>query len=414
MIKVKVFLPLYLIFFSLLLFGIRGIDNISDDPVTLSNLNRILGVLLSILLVFVYFGFKKTFISLPNSFLVYSTYILICGISIIFYSENRFFDFWKLLEIIAIWSLGVFLYYQIMIDKLNTYELVDKVVSFFKFLLITVLVGIILNPSNALRAGDISEDAILPFRFEGFLFVLNSLSIGTFASIVLYNEIIDIRITGFRMRKIIWPIISMVCLIGAQSRTPIFGLIAALFIFFFFIEKQGKFFKWFVGIISLILIMDSFWEIIAVIKRGHSNEVLFTMSGRTILWSRAWETFIEGSLLQKIIGFGFSSAERRISLESSNGTLETLDSTFFSGLISSGILGVTVLISLFINIIFKLWKKAKMISLSNYKLYSLALGFSIILAFKSITTTTLNYLSYYTLLFIILLLVAERKDQNFI
>jgi len=409
----KYYIPLYLIFISLLLFASRDYQAAQSSPITLANLHRVVSILLEIGFIIFYFLKRQYIKKIPYTLLFYGVYILIGMISALLYSPNFLYDMWKLTELISLFLLGVYIW-SVSNGNIRVILLFfDKVILFIEFLLLSVIISVVINPHEAIQTLQFGEVAVLPFRIQGTIIIINALSVGALSAIILFYKIIEVSYSNkyrFLSSSTIWIFLSIILLITSQSRTSIIGLLLVFFIYYFFINKAGfykRFFLTLFGIPILVFITPYFTSFI---QRGNSSEVIGSLSGRTEWWMFAWKKFVNADLLQQLVGFGFASAERKTANESSHGVMNTLDSTYLSSLMSTGAIGTFILLLLVLYVNYQLFKKAK--ENKQQYFYIQAFGFMTIITLKTITTGTVNILTYYSLFFIILILLSQGKNTK--
>ena len=123
-----------------------------------------------------------------------------------------------------------------------TKEVFGIVLNFFEFLMITVLIGAIFSPSKALYFGSSEYSAIrnaaIPFRLSGYLIPITSTSVGFLSSFLFYNYLVELA-NNYKRRLIkVKMLILLIFIITAQARMAILGLVIAIFIYYFFINKK--------------------------------------------------------------------------------------------------------------------------------------------------------------------------------
>ncbi len=405
----KYYIPFYLIFISLFLFATRNYEQTQSSAVGLSNIHRIIGISVSFLLITVFFMKRGSFRKPPLLLLLYTLYVLIGYISAFLFSKWFNYSLWKLIEMTTVIFVG---YYIWILAKNNKYIILifyEQYILFIKFLLLTVLLSIFLMPNTSLSMASSVSEAYLPYRISGQIIIINSLSVGTFSSIVFFDTFIKILSGNKNYTSYFWLVFSLLFLILAQSRTSTLGLLIALLLFFINAKQIRAAIRYGILFLFTLPIIPMFPIITQYIARGASEETILSMSGRTIWWEFMWMKITNADLLNQLVGFGFTSGEREIASKVSNGMMQTLDSTYFSSLASTGFLGTSILIITFLFLIFKLFKLMR--NKHNNIIYSQSLGLSIILFIKSLTTATLNVFTFYNILFIILILITYVKPM---
>lgn len=414
LLKKRYYLPLFFVFMALMLFARRDYQEAKESPISLSNAHRIIGVVFTVIFCVNFILRKKVKVKLPKPLKYFGYYLAIGFLSALFYSENLLYDIWKLTELFALLTLGI---YMVIISRGNLVlqaSFYNFTINFIKFLLLTVLLSVIIDFDNAVIYQKFSEGALLPFRVGGSLIIINSLSVGTLASIILYLYILVYDRTQ-RLTKygVFWILFSSILLIASQSRTSLIGLVVALFVYYFVLNKKNKVLKFFAFVAGTLIISLNSTYLLLLFKRGSNDEVFTSLSGRTIWWHYAWEYFQNGSILQRCFGFGFASAERIIASESSDGLMQTLDSTFVSVIISTGIIGIIVTILCFyyaLKILYRKSIKDKKLNLTN--LHAQIYGIVIMICIKATTTTTINMFTYYSVLFVVLSIFCQRSEYK--
>jgi len=409
----KYYIPLYLIFISLLLLASRDFQSAQSSPITLANLHRVISILLEISLITYYFMQRQSIKKIPKTLLFYGLYIVIGMFSALLYSPSFLYDMWKLTELISLFLLGTYIWSVSNGDIKIILLFFNKVILFIQFLLLSVILSVLVNPHEAIQTLQFGEVAVLPFRIQGTIIIINALSVGALSAIILFYKIIEVahkeeyKILSFSS---IWIFLSTVLLITSQSRTSIIGFLLVIFIYYFFINKISyyKRFFFFLFAVPLLTIITPYFS--SFIQRGSSSEVMGSLSGRTEWWLFAWNKFINADLLQQLIGFGFASAERKTANESSHGVMNTLDSTYLSSLISTGAVGTIILLLLVLYTNYQLFREAR----KNKKqyFYIQAFAFMTIITLKTITTGTVNILTYYSLFFIMLIILLKGNNYE--
>ncbi|QCI29036.1 O-antigen ligase family protein [Caminibacter pacificus] len=411
----KIMFPLYLIFFSLLLFSTRDYSQVQSSPINISNINRIIGILLAFAFVFIFFLKNLKIRKLSFLFILYFNYILVSFISIILFSNNFLYSFWKLFEILVVFLIGVYFWSLSFYFEKMAYILYNSFLMFFKLLLISVVLSIVFFPSMALESASSIGSALISFRVNGVFPVINAISVGTISSIVFFDSFINyIFKLNSKKKNLFWMILSFILLITSQSRTSLLGLFAALFLVFLLSKKIKLLWKIFALIFVLIIAIIFNNIIVELFVRGNNENTLITISGRTYWWNYIWNKILNDNIWHQLFGYGYASGVRELALIPSNGLMQTFDSTYFSSLAATGFIGTFLIFIIFVYLILSSLKKLnkgldKMMYISNIKV----LGITIILFIKSFTTDTINVLTFYLPFLFCIVILGKYKNEEF-
>ena len=263
---------------------------------------------------------------LPFMF-IYSILALISSL----YSSFQLYTLWKAFET----SVGVLLI-AVTLSRIGDFEdmkaVSDLILGLFGFLLIMIWVGAAIEPSRAFL-----KKGFLGFMLAGVFPIINPNAvgfIGALLGIVAFCRMFNVKTTKDRIFYQNIFFVSLVTLILAQARTSLAGfLLAALF--WLALNKKIRWLTFLVllgGIVALNSGLSDY--IIAYFKRGQSEEVFTTLSGRTIAWAHAWNMFKKSP----IIGYGFASGARFDVLKGLG--MVGLHGSLFDVLVNLGILGL--------------------------------------------------------------------------
>ncbi len=400
------FIPLYCIFISLLLFVSRDLSAAQASPIAISNIHRVICIPTSIAYTLLYFLTYKKFRKPNFALRLFFYYIAIGLISSFLFSSWFLYSIWKLLEIIAVlltamyaWSLE-FKYQGTLI------VFYKKTITFFRFILLSVLASIIIMPNAAIQKASTIEAAFLPIRISGPLININSISVGIISAFISYIIIIKYIYNKNTMTKFdaCWFTTSIILLVFAQSRTAIAGFSIAVILLIILTKQTNLFIKMCLLCVGFAACYIFSTEILNYLQRGQSVQGLYSLTGRFTWWEFAYNKMLHSDFLHKLFGYGFGIGDRLVALQSSGDRMQTLDSTFMSCLVSTGFLGTIIIIILFVYTIVKLFLKRK-----ENKIFVEIFGINIIILIKAITTTTINVFTFYSFIFIISATIAGHK-----
>lgn len=409
-------LPIYLLFGSFLTFSTRGFHDAQENLFNLGNLVRYI----SLPLFYLYTSYlccKYEFFSIPkiSKSITFLFLYWIIGLISLTNSQWLSYSIIKWIEYFQIFLLAFYIFNMDRIKVGFTKEVFDIVLNCFEFLMITVLIGAIFSPSKALYFGSSEYSAIrnasIPFRLSGYLIPITSTSVGFLSSFLFYNYLVELANNCKRRLIKVKMLILLLFIITAQARMAILGLVIAIFIYYFFINKK-LLYKMATVYISIVMFMFAGNTILNVILRGQDFEQIFSLSGRTEWWSYALDVFSRLNIYEKLFGMGFAGGEKVVAAQS-NDAMYTLDSEFLGTLISTGVIGSILLMISICYILLQVIRLRKynieMVTNSENKIYvDQITGILIILIVRMITTNTFSTLSYYSLIYVISVIVIQK------
>jgi len=405
-INIAAMLPILFMFIPFILFSSGGKTLEDSSAVALSSVHRVI----SLVLFFAFFGlyllYRKRVCRIPELYGWFGVYLGVGTISALLFSNFKLYSFWKIFELISVY-IFVFYVWDLSGKQFEiVYQFYKLVLAFLKLLLLSVILSAVVDPGGTFA--EISAGgALFPYRVEGTIVVINSISIGTFSAFFVYNYIVRL-IYGLKFGVLDFFLLPYFCilLVLSQSRTPVLGLIVT-FLFFLFVTKR---LKSSIKALSIVLFSSiavlAMPFVLALLQRGATTEQLYHLTGRMVWWKYAIDKYMAAGIVEKAIGMGFTSAEREIASMASGGMMLTLDSTFFSLLVSVGAIGLTIITYLLVIILYRL-----LIMLRKYKYdyrFAHIFGVSMLIFIKAFTTLTVNLFSVYALLFLLSLLMVSR------
>lgn len=275
--------------------------------------------------------------------------------------------------------------------------------KFLWVLVISVLVGMIINPTKALYTGDNEysaiRNALLPILLRGWIIPLSSTSIGMLSSILFYCTITE-KEPGTSQKRYIFKLgLLAVCIILAQSRTALLGLVLAVGIYIAVFYKKA-FNKLIILTTIIVLLVLEMSTIKQFLLRGQSTELISSLSGRSEWWTYAWNYFMRSTAFSKFWGNGFAAGEKLVASQS-NSIMYTLDSEWLAILISNGIIGVILYLGFWASAIKSIGVTLKSGNQQIRNNCIRFLGIAVIIFIRTFTVTTLAVYSYYFLILLI-------------
>ena len=316
------------------------------------------------------------------------------------YSPQPFLTLWKGFEVVTM--VLAIITVATKIKTISDLEwILNILLAFMLFLVISVLAGAIIDPANAFRnlweggnAQDASTATIAMLR--GVMPQLSPAAIGGIAGFTAIAAIIRLLTNDKKSRLgfIIVAGLSITTLILIQSRTGIFAISSAIVAIL--ILKRYTLYAVLIGVpagivILLTAISDS---IKSYIYRGQTDEQFASMSGRMDFWPLVIDKFYESPL----IGHGYYASHR--SLFGVSG----VDNTYLSVALGVGLVGLFFFLSAYyisILTLFKTWP-SKQSSYLYKELWVLLVGLSIITFIRSIVGTSFE--TFYYMLFVYMIL----------
>ncbi len=273
--------------------------------------------------------------------------------------------------------------------------------GYLRFLIGSVLLGIVLSPSKAFYTGNDEfsaiKNAVLPFILGGWIIPISSTSVGMIASILLFMDVVELDCSHFSLRSILNILVLAVCVIFSQSRTAILGfaVVLSIYLIVFYRNSLGKFVIFCLG--TLVLLFASS-QIYKFLLRGQNLEMLGSLSGRTEWWGYAWRFFRDSGWYCKTFGNGFAAGEKVIAVQS-NQAMYTLDSEYFAILISNGLYGLFFYVLFWISAFQKAFRRLRT-NIQYRKQTIQILGIFVIILVRTVTVTTLAVHTYYLLIMV--------------
>ena len=252
------------------------------------------------------------------------------------YSIGPLISAYKGFEVLVLVTAGIYLAGQLR-RKEDLRWVLDVFSIILLFLAVSVLVGVVLAPQEAFRAGTAGEASAITRTVRGLLGAgINPSSVGGFGAFLLVSALVPIFDNSRRSGKTsLWivVVISTAVMLLAHSRTAIFGATAAVMMILIF-KRKAMLAVSIATLGALIILVTTFGDLImAYIYRGQSQELFLSMSGRTYHWGLIFEEYLKSP----IIGHGFYAGIRVLFGTSS------ADNTYLETLLGLGIVGVLFL-----------------------------------------------------------------------
>jgi O-antigen ligase len=403
------YLPLYLIFLSNVVISIRDYEEIETSPVSLGVIHKIISLIVAFCFIFVYILYnKKLTIKLPLPLKLYLYYLML-GFFSLSQAQIVGYSIWKLFEVVTTFIFAIYIIVSSAKQPKVGILWYEKTLRIILIIVLLALVGLIINPTKALAPPTSKGEAFLNYQLNGYIINTNPNSLGLLASILLMVSIC--RLYLFNNRKNYWLtifLLSFFVMVLSQSRTSwmAFAVSLATFIILSQTKIQYKIFS----IIVIILVIYFFTNpLLLYLQRGSSESLIMSGSGRVDMWIFAWDIIKE----HKITGLGFGEGSRAILSIYGAGTTSTLHSDYLDAAASVGILGPILIFCIFLTSLFYILRNYQLIKLSYPKNYWIELLLIILMLWvRSLTGITISSLSYFCIIFFIVIAVAYIGIQG--
>lgn len=407
----KYYIPLYLIFISLLLFATRDFSQTQQSSIGLANIHKIMSISLAVTIVLYYFSNKLKIKRIPCAITFYSLYLVVAIIGSLMSSTWLGYSLYKLLEVVAVVLVVIYLW-----DLSNKYPFAlsgayNKVLLFYKLLLFLSILGVFIFPQLAIRPPSEFQEAYLPFQLFGSIVSINANSLGMIGAIVFYVSFISLFQKIKIKTSLFWLSISMIVVIFSQSRTAVIALLLVIFLFILFNGRSGIFGKLFLLVLGLGTIFFSIDVLVQYLERGYSIEHMEKLSGRSSWWEYAWNVFINSDTWYQYFGGGYGIASRNILVSMGHSGASTLHSDYVDSLVSTGYLGLGFLIVMLLCVVYILVKNLIIV---KKDLFILELsGIFVLLSIRSFTGPTIATHNFFLIMYLIVIVnIVLAIKQN--
>ena len=397
------YLPILLIFISLVLFSTRDFSQAYQSAIDVTNVHKVAAVVIVTLLLTGYLVMRGIPRGWSNIQKYYLGYIIIGIASSILYSQWILFSLWKILEVSAVFLLSLYVLSVGRRDQTFPISFYELVLSFYKFLVLVTLLGVVFFPEEAIRS-PLSDESLetygtplVPYQIFGVIIHINPNSLGTISAILLFVYIQRLLAGDHRIGNKVWAVAAGTLLIFSHSRTAWIGFLLSLSLALIFspcIRKRTKF----VLVSGMLILVASFSGFfIDYMTRGYDQQRLMQLSGRMVWWATAIDEYVNADLLGQTIGLGYMDANRFILADKlDSGGAATLHSDYIDALISTGFIGALMLIMAVSSLA---WSTFKYFKRSHNILSVEFLGITVILIIRSLTGTTVASHNLFLILF---------------
>ena len=365
-----------LLFASALVFRVRGVGDIRQDPLDAWAIYRVALELIVASVLTVRLALRRTpwFGSMFRGFVgVIAAFGLVELASAVW----SVYPSWTLYK-----SCEYLLDVALLAAILATIESVEDYRHFFNwtwalygFLLLSVWFGVVVWPQKALYPLGFKVGT-LGVWLSGVVPNLSANNVATFAALLGLVALSRLLPMNGRRADRLWYgfllLASMVTMILGQTRTAMAGFVFGVFLILLFSRRVGLSALLTFAVIPMVLLTSLGGLIWSFMERGETSQQLTTLSNRTVWWSHAWHTFLD----RPLIGFGAYAAGRFSVLANlGNSMTSTLHSDYLEVIVGTGIWGLIP----FLAVLLGTWW-----FLTHYLRHSRVLGPEQQLAFEAI------------------------------
>lgn len=342
-----------LVFSSALVFRIRSANAIDANPLDAWALYRVaLDLIVGSVLV-VRLGLRRP-PWLGSMFRGFLGLLTLFGVVCLASTAWSVFPAWTLFKS-AEYLLDVALLAAILetVQSVRDYEsLFNWTWALYGLLVLSVWLGAVLWPQEALHSHYLPQGALLGMRLTGVLPAQASEGVGIFAAMLGLISVARLLPLSGARRDRIWYILallaSLATMVLTQTRGAIAGFLFGLFLVLYFSRRLrlSAALTFFVG--PLLLLTSAGGLVWAFLERGQSEHSLTTLSSRVTWWTFAWHKLLQRPLL----GFGaYAGGRFAVLAKLGLGTTSSLHSDFLGIIVGTSIWGLIP----FLGVLLGLW-----------------------------------------------------------
>ena len=298
-----------------------------------------------------------------------------------------------------------------VVRSTETYKtLFDWTYTLYGLLLSSVWLGVLLWPKLAL----VRTPGLLPVRLYGVLALMDANTIGECAAILAVAGLTRALLRPSEEsanRAWYWLLFlaSFATLVLSQTRTALAGLLFALAVVLLLSRRKGAA-KAFIAVGMLLPLTHAAQFLWEYVRRGQSEQLWTSLSGRVNFWRYGWEKFLD----RPWTGYG-AYAGRFVVLEPLGATVtSTLHNSYMEMLVGVGILGLLPVLAALLGAWWLLVRASRDPSLGPFERQMAieAVGVLAILTVRSFFSTTLIW--HPALFFLLVLGYAEflRRQRS--
>lgn len=330
-----------LIFASALVFRVRGVNSIEQNPVDAWALYRIGLEAIVTLALAIRLATRRT-AWLGSMFRGFVGVIAIFGLVELASTAWSVYPAWTFYK-----SCEYLLDIALLAAVLATLRTIESYKHFFNWtwmlygvLLLSVWLGVVIWPERSLYPQGFKV-GLLGMRLDGVLPAVSSNDIGTYAAILALIALCRLLPIAGKKSDSTWYILlfaaSMATMVLSQTRSAIAGFLLGVFLLLLFSKRLGLS-AFLTFVVAPILVITSMGGLIwTFLERGQSAQQLATLSSRVDWWSFAWQKFLQRPLM----GYGAYAAGRfAVLAKIGQGGTSTMHSDYLEMIVGTGIWGL--------------------------------------------------------------------------
>jgi O-antigen ligase len=332
-----------LVFASALVFRIRGVGDIKENPIDAWALYRMGIELIVVAALFIHLALRRTpwLGSMFRGFVGVIAAFGVVELASTVWSVYPTWTFYKACEyLLDIAVLGAIL---ATVKSVKAYQaLFNWTWTLYGMLLLSTWLGVLLWPQQALYpSGKDVGVGVLGIRLQGVMPAVSSNDVGTFAGILALIALCRLLPIAGKKSGRAWYILLLVAsvttMVVAQTRSAIAGCLFAIFLLLLFSKRLGLS-AFLTFVVAPLLVVSSLGGLIwTFLERGQSTQQLETLSSRVSWWSFAWQTFME----RPLTGYGAYAAGRfAVMAKIGMGETSTMHSDYLEMIVGTGIWGL--------------------------------------------------------------------------
>jgi len=337
-----------LLFVSALVFRVRNVNDIAEEPLDAWAVFRVCMVGLVGFILLVRLGLRRTpwFEELFRGIIgLLAIYCMFCLISTA-WSVHPPWTLYKSLEFLIDISLVAAVVATISTtDEFKS--LFDWTWALYGLLLISVFVGAVLWPELALYQSRFQMGE-LGARLYGVIPAVSANDVGTFGAILALLAICRLLpVSGVKYGRAWYAFLlmaSLVALILSQTRSAMAGLLFGIFLFLIF-SGRAWVSAWATFVVTPLIALTGVGGLLwSFLQRRQAEWEFLSLTGRLDWWTFAWEQFLE----RPFTGFGaYAGGRFAVMAQLGRGGTSTMHSDYLEILIGTGLWGlVPVLLTL--------------------------------------------------------------------
>lgn len=381
--------------FGTLIFTVRENVDVAASFFTIEKINRYIALPIIFLFSFRFLSNKKLNKKIINHpiikiLILFGVFQILSSI----WSINPAYTLFRSVE-----YFGSILLVIISIHYIKNFRPEKFLINWHYFLIISVWIGLILNPSGALKP---AESSIFGFMLHGNLFQINANSVSQFSgALILFFLIKFLHKKTTKFDYVLFPFI-ILTIILAQGRTGIAALILAIIIY----AITKRLITRFVLVLALpltVLFAFNSVDILEYLERGQTTSNIETFSGRLNYWQYGFLAFYESPIL----GNGaYSGVRFKVLPMIDDSTLSSLHNSWVDLLVNNGLFGFILMLILVLILLKRLFNGVRKGALFSYE-FSIYFSVMIISLFRSFFSNAFVYHSDFIFFLIIIGVVSN-------